>query len=98
MGIKISDLQLGLDLTLPQAYLRIERVAGGKKDEYWNYLVNVYGNKKIASSECTPPSLSFNLSVPYEDGNPIKLGYTAIKQEGKLQQLLQLSYSSQSDD
>ena len=98
MGIKISDLQLGLDLTLPNAYLRIERVSGGKKEGYWNYFVNVYGNKQAASQEYPPPSISFNMAIPFEDGNPIKLGYTAIKQEGKLQQLLQLSYSSQSDD
>ena len=98
MGIKLSDLQLGLDLTLPSAYLRIEHVSGGKKEGYWNCLVNVYGNKKIASCDYPPPSLSFNMSIPFEDGNPIKLGYSVIKQEGKLQQLLQLSYSSQSDD
>ena len=98
MGIKISGLQLGLDLTLPNAYLRIERVVGGKKEGAWNYQVNVYGNKQIASMEYPPPYLSFDFSVPFEDGNPIKLGYTAIKQGGKLQQLLQLSYSSHSDD
>lgn len=98
MGIKISDLQLGLNLTLPNAYLRIEHLSGGKREGYWNYLVNVYGNKQLAQSDYPPPSLSFNMAIPFEDGNPIKLGYTAIKQEGKLQQLLQLSYSSQTDD
>ena len=98
MGIKISDLQLGLDLTLPNAYLRIEHLSGGKKEGYWSYLVSVYGNKQLANEDYPPPSISFNMSIPFEDGNPLKLGYTAIKQEGKLQQLLQLSYSSQSDD
>ena len=98
MGIKISDLQLGLDLTLPQAYLRIERLSGGKRDGHWSYLINVYGNKQIATGDYPPPYISFNMAVPFEDGNPFKLGYTAIKQEGKLQQLLQLSYSTQSDD
>ena len=98
MGIKISGLQLGIDLTLPNAYLRIERVVGGKKEGAWNYQVSVYGNKQAAQSDYPPPSISFNLSIPFEDGNPLKLGYAAIKQEGKLQQLLQLSYSSQSDD
>lgn len=98
MGIKISDLQLGLDLTLPNAYLRIEHLSGGKREGYWNYLVNVYGNRQLAKSDYPPPSLSFNMAIPFEDGNPIKLGYAAIKQEGKLQQLLQLSYSSQTDD
>ena len=98
MGIEINDLQLGLGLTLPQAYLRIERLSGSKKEGHWSYLVNVYGNKQIADGNYPPPSISFNMAIPFEDGNPLKLGYTAIKQEGKLQQLLQLSYSTQSDD
>ena len=79
---------------LDKAYLRIDGISGGRQEGSWNYLVNIYPNRDT----CQTPTLSVNLTTPFENGNPICIGYAAMKQEGKLQQLLQLSYSTQSDD
>ena len=77
MAIILKDLQFSSTLTLDKAYLRIDRVAGDKQEGYWNLLASIYVDKETAQK-----SLQFNVAIPFEDGNPVKLGYQYLKQAG----------------
>ena len=92
MGILLKDVVIGLDVSLPSAYLKIDSFQEVEGQRVTNYVFGLHRSK------CGQKVLEFELQLPTERGCPLKLGYTAIKQEGKLQQLLQLSYSTQSDD
>jgi len=63
---------------LPAAYIRIDRVFGGKA-EGWSSLISIYASKE--SAEIEEPLKQINMSVPFnpEIMNPFKLLYDAMK-------------------
>jgi hypothetical protein len=61
-------------LQIPNAYIRIDRIFGGKR-EGWNSVVGVYANAEAAA-----PVETFNASAPYvADECPFCAVYTALK-------------------
>jgi len=81
-------------ITIPNAYIRIERVFGGKK-EGWNSVVAVYPEKPSAAAQefdaegneipFTPiePITTFNAGATYDPANPnaMALIYAKLKVE-----------------
>ena len=67
---------------ISDAYIRIERIWGGKQDNQWNAWVGVYHHKDSARSNIP----LFQVSAPYttENANPYEVLYTIIE---KLPQL-----------
>lgn len=65
-------------LSVPNAYIRIDRVFGGKR-ERWNSVVSVYASQEAAAT-CEPLK-QFNVPAEYSaiEENPYVLLYRAIK-------------------
>lgn len=65
-------------LTAPNAYIRIDRVFGGKR-EGWNSVVSIYASQEAAAT-CEPLK-QFNVPAEYSaiEENPYVLLYRAIK-------------------
>lgn len=66
-------------VALPSAYIRVDRVFGGKK-EGWNSVVGVYASSESAETES--PLETFNQPTAYvAEENPLALIYTALKEK-----------------
>lgn len=66
-------------ITIPAAYIRIDRIFGGKKEE-WNSVVGVYASQEAAETE--NPLETFNQATEYvSEENPFTLIYTALKEK-----------------
>jgi hypothetical protein len=65
-------------LSVPNAYIRVDRIFGGKRDG-WNSVVSIYASAE-ASSSCEPLK-QFNCYTEYSaiEENPYVLLYHAIK-------------------
>jgi len=65
-------------IAVPSAYIRIDRIFGGKR-EGWNAVVSVYASADAAAT-CEPLE-QFNASTEYSaiEENPYVLLYRAIK-------------------
>lgn len=65
-------------LTATNAYIRVDRVFGGKR-EGWNSVVSVYASAEAANS--CEPLMQFNCYMDYSaiEENPYVLLYRAIK-------------------
>lgn len=74
-------LQLSKDfngITIPAAYVRIDRIFGGKK-EGWNSVIGVYASAE-AAKEGKAPLETFNQAAEYSaDESPYASIYTALK-------------------
>jgi hypothetical protein len=65
-------------LSVPNAYIRIDRIFGGKR-EGWNSVVSVYASQEAAATR--EPLKQFNVPAEYSaiEENPYVLLYRAIK-------------------
>lgn len=65
-------------IALPAAYVRIDRVFGGKR-EGWNALVSIYASAEAAATGSEPLE-QFNISTGYAaDRHPLPALYAALK-------------------
>ena len=67
-------------ITIPQAYIRVQRLYGGKYDEGWSAVLFVYANKQAAhpeeGGEVLTPVTTYNVSIPYSmAAHPYELIY-----------------------
>lgn len=101
MGIKLNNLNLAVSLNLPNAYVRVDRVTGGKQDGQWSFVLGLYADKAAANqSSDFSPIQRYNGSFPYADGNPIKQAYDYMKANNNaaLNGMLNLTYTESADD
>ena len=101
MGIKLKGLSIAASLNLPNAYVRVDRVSGGKQDGYWSFNLGLYIDKDAASATSeTSPVARYGGSIPYADGNPIKQTYDYLKANNneRLKGMLNLTYTESIDD
>lgn len=66
-------------LIVPTAYVRIDRIFGGKR-EGWNALVSIYADSAHAADGVTPALEQFNCATAYDKKNadPYALVYAEI--------------------
>lgn len=64
-------------INLPAAYIRVDRVFGGKR-EGWNSVVGVYASAEAAADQS--PLETYNQPAEYvAEENPLSLVYSALK-------------------
>lgn len=75
-------LQTELDfrgIPLKNAYIRVDRLYGGKQENSYGSVVGIYADQAAAEAK-QPPLDQFNFTVPYvADEHPFTLLYAGLK-------------------